>query len=168
MSEQLQSRQEEGAVSVEAAFSLLLFLFALMFLFELCRFIYISLAFQFIVTDVAREASFIGVGVGTGSAANCCVERVQALRNLVQNRANGFRVAVDPNTEVRICDPESGIPADPTSRDCNLCDGPGFGRNRFIEIRIERDVQIVIWPVPFRTARSALARAETGFRDCSI
>jgi hypothetical protein len=165
--------QELGAIIVEAIVPILIFMLCLIFFFELCRFLYMSLTAQFVVARVAREASLVGVAEDSGTNRQCCEARVAALKQIVANEAKAYFVDYDLDREVFICDPETD--------DCNLCDealpagynfdpnnGPGFVRNHFLEVKISKKMGFVFFSNLYQVERRALTKAEGGLRDCPI
>jgi hypothetical protein len=166
-------RSELGAIMIEAIVPILIFFVCLIFIFELCRFLYMSLTAQFVVARVAREASLIGVAEDSGTNQQCCEARVAALKQIVADEAKAYFVSYDLSREVFICDPESN--------DCNICDealpagynfdpsnGPGFSRNHFLEVKIEKEMGFVFFSNLYKVKRRALTKAEGGLRDCPL
>ncbi len=167
-------RGERGAIMIESIVPILIFFLCLIFFFELCRFLYLSLTAQFVVARVAREASLVGVAEEAGTDKQCCEARVRALKQIVAGEAEAYYVDYDLDKEVFVCDAESN--------DCNICDdttlpvgynfdpnnGPGFVRNHFLKIKIAKEMGFVFFENLYKVERSALTKAEGGLRDCPV
>ena len=159
---------EKGAVLVEAVPAIAIFLLSLFFLIELSRFTYISLTSEFLVIEAARFAAIVGKDTPPATdPVTCCNDRVNAIKNAVSAASSNFYFRLNANTEVFVCavDPDT-----PTAVDCNLCDGPGFRRNAFLQVQINRNVGMFTWLNDnlWRVKRTALTKTESQILDCSL
>ena len=116
------------------------------------------------ILEASHFAAIIGTENAAASPLQCCIDRVNAIKQDIADRAHVFKVALDPATDISVCY---------VNGSCDICalpDGPGFLRNRFFVLRVERDVSFVIprKMSPWHVHRQALAKVESEIRDCPV
>lgn len=167
-----EASDQRGVVFIESLLPIGVFLILLIAFFEICRVIYISLSYQFIVATTAREVPAAGQ-LNVGAGAVCCNARVNRLRQRANEFARGYMstepgniIGFNAATNLDIC---AVLPGN--NLDCNICDanGPGFTRNRILFIRAQTPFRFFLFPTSWTTVnlqRSSLAKIEGNVRDC--